>query len=148
MSFAVNFPLFSIVASLVCSVISSVLNGKIARRLSMCLSFAVAVTSLFVMGLVMQAGEPITYIMGHFPHPWGNEIRMGLLESFFSFVFAVVLFLCMKGAKIRLKLDLEESKSQFYFVMVDLIQASLLVLCSTNDIFTGCVFIEICTLAS
>lgn len=148
MSFAVNFPLFSIVASLVCSVISSVLNGKIARRLSMCLSFAVAVTSLFVMGLVLQNGEPITYIMGHFPHPWGNEIRLGLLESFFSFVFAVVLFLCMKGAKIRLKLDLEESKSQFYFVMVDLIQASLLVLCYTNDIFTGYVFIEICTLAS
>ena len=148
MSFAVNFPLFTIVACLVCSVVSSVLDGKHARRLSMCLSFAVAVTSLFVMGLVLQHGEPITYIMGHFPHPWGNEIRMGLLESFFSFVFAVVLFLCMKGAKIRLKLDLEESKSQFYFVMVDLIQASLLVLCYTNDIFTGYVFIEICTLAS
>ena len=143
MSFAVNFPLFSIVASLVCSVVSSVLDGKHARRLSMCLSFLVAVTSLFVMQLVYRNGEPITYIMGHFPHPWGNEIRMGLLESFFSFVFSLVLFLSMKGAKIKLKEDLEERKSQFYFVMVDLIQASLLVLCYTNDIFTGYVFIEI-----
>ena len=44
MSFDVNFPLFTIVASLVCSVVSSVLDGKHARRLSMCLSFAVAVT--------------------------------------------------------------------------------------------------------
>ena len=148
MSFASNLPLFCIVASLVCSVVSSVLNGKIARRVSMCLSFFVAASSLLVMGLVLQTGEPITYIMGHFPHPWGNEIRMGLLESFFSFIFALVLFLCMKGAKIKLTEDLEPSKAQFYFVMVDLIQASLLVLCYTNDIFTGYVFIEICTLAS
>ena len=148
MSFAVNFPLFAIVASLVCSVVSSVLDGKHARRLSMCLSFAVAVSSLFVLHLVYVNGEPITYIMGHFPHPWGNEIRMGLLESFFSFVFSAVMFLCMKGAKIKLGEDLEPGKSQFYFVMTDLIQAALLVLVYTNDLFTGYVFIEICTLAS
>ena len=148
MSFAVNLPLFCIVASLVCSVVSSVLNGKHARWLSMWLSFAVAVSSLLVLGAVRENGEPITYIMGHFPHPWGNEIRMGLLEGFFSLVFSTVLFLCMKGAKIKLSQDLEPSKSQFYFVMTDLIQASLLVLVYTNDIFTGYVFIEICTLAS
>ena len=87
MSFAINFPLLAIVASLLFSVISSVLSGKIARWLSMCLSLAVAVSSLFVLQLVYVDGEPITYIMGHFPHPWGNEIRIGLLESFFSFVF-------------------------------------------------------------
>ena len=148
MSFAVNLPLFCIVASLVCSVVSSVLDGKHARWLSMWLSFAVAVSSLLVLGAVRKNGEPITYIMGHFPHPWGNEIRMGLLEGFFSLVFSTVLFLCMKGAKIKLSQDLEPSKSQFYFVMTDLIQASLLVLVYTNDIFTGYVFIEICTIAS
>lgn len=148
MSFAVNLPLFCIVASLVCSVVTSMLNGRHARWLSMTLSFCVAIASLFVLQMVRQNGEPVSYIMGHFPHPWGNEIRMGLLEPFFSFVFAVVLFLCMKGAKIRLKLDLEEDKAQYYFIMVDLIQAALLVLVYTNDIFTGYVFIEICTLAS
>ena len=63
MSFYVNLPLFAIVASLICSVISSVLNGKIARRLSMCLSFFVAVSSLLVMYTVYQNGEPITYIL-------------------------------------------------------------------------------------
>lgn len=143
-----NFPLFAIVASLVCSVVSSVLNGKHARRLSMCLCAVVAVSSLFVLRLVSANGQPITYIMGHFPHPWGNEIRMGLLEPFFTFVFSLVMFLCMKGAKVKLTQDLEPSKSQYYFVMTDLIQASLLVLLYTNDIFTGYVFIEICTLAS
>lgn len=148
MSFIANLPLFCIVASLVCSVISSVLNGKLARWLSMALNLAVAVCSLLVLGMVWQNGEPLTYLMGHFPHPWGNEIRLGILESFFSFVFAAVMFLCMQGAKIALTQDLEAGKRQFYFVMTDLIQASLLVLVYTNDLFTGYVFIEICTLAS
>ena len=148
MSFAANLPLFCIVGSLVCSVVCSVLSRKAARFLSMTLSATVAVSSALVLGLVLQTGVPITYIMGHFPHPWGNEIRFGILESFFSFVFASVMFLCMLGGKIHLKLDLDEQKGQFYFVNTCLIQASLLVLAYTNDIFTGYVFIEICTLAS
>ena len=148
MSFAANLPLFCIVASLVCSVVCSVLSRKAARILSMTLSAAVAVSSVLVLGLVLQTGEPITYIMGHFPHPWGNEIRFGILEPFFSFVFASVMLLCMLGGKIHLRLDLDEQKGHFYFVYTCLIQASLLVLAYTNDIFTGYVFIEICTLAS
>ena len=148
MSFFANLPLFCIVGSLVCSVVCSVLSRRAARFLSMALSAAVAVSSLLVLGLVLKTGEPITYIMGHFPHPWGNEIRFGILESFFSFVFASVMFLCMLGGKLHLKLDLDQQKGQFYFVNTCLIQASLLVLACTNDIFTGYVFIEICTLAS
>lgn len=148
MSFCVNLPLFCIVASLVCSVVCSVLDSRHARWISMNLSFTVAVCSLFVLKYVSSIGEPVTYIMGHFPHPWGNEIRMGFLEPFFSFVFAVIMFLCMKGGKIHLVLDLEQEKGQFYFVNTCLIQAALLVLVYTNDIFTGYVFIEICTLAS
>lgn len=148
MSFAANFPLFCIVLSLMCSVISSMLDGKTARYLSMALNLTVSVLCLAVVQMVRLQGEPVTYCMGHFPHPWGNEIRMGLLEPFFAAVFSVVLFLCLLGGKQHLMEDLEPQKSQFYFVMADLIQASLLVLCCTNDIFTGYVFIEICTIAS
>lgn len=148
MRFAANLPLFCIVACLVCSVVSSVLNGKAARYLSMALCAGCCICSCLVLQMVLQLGEPVTYIMGHFPHPWGNEIRMGILESLFSSVFSLVMLLCLMGGKIRLQLDLAEDKRHFYFVMTDLIQASLLVLCYTNDIFTGYVFIEICTLAT
>lgn len=148
MSFAANLPLFCIVACLVCSVVSSVLNGKAARYLSMALCAGCCICSCLVLQMVLQLGTPVTYIMGHFPHPWGNEIRMGILESLFSAVFSLVMLLCLMGGKIRLQLDLAEDKRHFYFVMTDLIQASLLVLCYTNDIFTGYVFIEICTLAT
>lgn len=148
MSFAKNIPLFCIVACLMCSVISSLLSRKQARILSMALALTIAAANLLVLQMVHIAGEPVTYLMGHYPHPWGNEIRMGLLEPFFSSVFALILFLCLLGGKKHLEDDLDPSKGQFYFVMTDLIQASLLVLAYTNDIFTGYVFIEICTLAS
>lgn len=148
MSFAVNFPLFCIVLSLMCSVISSMLDGKAARYLSMGLNLTVSALCLAVLQMVRLNGEPVTYYMGHFPHPWGNEIRMGLLEPFFAALFSIVLFLCLLGGKQHLIEDLESRKGRFYFVMADLIQASLLVLCFTNDVFTGYVFIEICTIAS
>lgn len=148
MSFAFNFPLFSILASLICSVVSSMLNGKTARRLSMALTLAVSVSSLAVLQAVRRSGEAVVYLMGHYPHPWGNELQIGLVEPLFSAFFSLILFLCLLGGKRHLIADLEPEKSHFYFVMVDLVQAALLALVYTNDIFTGYVFIEICTIAS
>lgn len=148
MSFAINFPLFSIVLSLVCSVVSSLLPGRAARRLSMALTVAVAAMSGCVLVYIWQTGEPVTYMMGHYPHPWGNEIRMGILEPVLTVAFSVVLFLCVLGGGKHLQSDLQAEKQKFYYVMVDLIQAALLAFAYTNDIFTGYVFVEICTIAS
>lgn len=53
----------------------------------MALCAGCCICSCLVLQMVLQLGEPVTYIMGHFPHPWGNEIRMGILESLFSSVF-------------------------------------------------------------
>lgn len=148
MSFCVNFPLFSIILSLLCSVITSMLHGKAARRLTLFLTSAVACMAAATLIYVNQTGEAVTYIMGHFTHPWGNEIRMGLLEPLFTVVFSTVLLLCVVGGRKQLREDLQPEKMNLYYVMADLIQAALLVLVYTNDIFTGYVFIEICTLSS
>lgn len=147
MSFCANLPLFCIVASLLCAVISSVLKGKTARILSLFLTAAVCTSSVLVLLYVNEVGD-VTYLMGHYPHPWGNELRLGALEALFSTVFSAVLFFCILGGKKQLLHDLEAKKTNLYYVMTDLIQAALLVLVYTNDIFTGYVFIEICTIAS
>ena len=34
-------------------------------------------------------------MMGHFPAPWGNEIRVGVLEASMAVFFCVIMFLCM-----------------------------------------------------
>ena len=147
MSFSVNLPLFCVVLSLLCSVISSVLQGKAARILTLFLNAAVCLSSVLVLIYVNRVGD-VTYLMGHYPHPWGNELRLGVLEALFSAVFSAVMFFCVLGGKQQLLHDLEPKKSNLYYVMVDLIQAALLVLAYTDDIFTGYVFIEICTIAS
>ncbi|MBP3371842.1 MAG: sodium:proton antiporter, partial [Clostridia bacterium] len=48
----------------------------------------------------------------------------------------------------RIFSDLEKGKYKLVYVMVNLVHAALAALAYTNDIFTGYVFIEICTIAS
>ena len=148
MNFSVNFPLFSVVLCLMSAVISCVLPGRAARRLSLVLSLAVSITSGMLFAHILRTDQAVTYLMGHYPHPWGNELRISLLEPLFAMAFSAVLFLCLLGGRKHLAEDLEPAKSNLYYVMADLVLSALLVLVYTNDIFTGYVFIEICTLSS
>lgn len=147
MSFTVNFPLFMIVLSLMSAAVSSVLPGKVARVITLCLN-AVVCTASSILTVYLYAEGPVFYKMGHFPSPWGNELKLTYLGSLFAAIFATVMFLCVLGGKKHINLDIEAKKQNFYYIMIDLIQAALLVFCFTNDIFTGYVFIEICTIAS
>lgn len=148
MSFALNFPLFCIVLSLLFSVISSVVSGTAARRMTLFLNAVVALCSAMLLCYTISTGQRYEYLMGHYPHPWGNELSMGILEGLVSMVFAFVMFLCVLGGKKQLERDLHYGKRRLYYVMCDLVQSALLALVYTNDIFTGYVFIEICTLSS
>lgn len=148
MSFAVNLPLFSIVACLICSVVSSVLPGRWAKWLSRLLALAVAACAALVLGRGILTGQTTVYLMGHYPHPWGNELRFGILEPLFAGAFSIVLLLCLTGGSHELERDIATERQNLYYVMADLALAALLSLCYTNDVFTGYVFIEICTIAS
>lgn len=148
MDFIKNFPFFSIVMSLFFAVISSALKPKIGERLAV---FSVSLATLFscsVLFYTIKTGESFTYLMGHFPAPWGNEIRAGILEGLAATVFGCVLLCSVLGGRSRRQADIHEEKTNYYFVMINLIQAALLALVYTNDLFTGYVFIEICTLSS
>ncbi len=148
MDWIVNLPLFAVVACLISAVVSSVLPGKAARQLSLSLCSAVAVGFGLLTYYGAAAGVGTTYLMGHYPHPWGNELYFAILEPLLVCVFAVVMGLCLLGGKKHLEEDLENGKHRMYYVMSDLVLSALIVLSTTNDIFTGYVFIEICTIAS
>ena len=102
----------------------------------------------FLMIHTLIVGESFVFMMGHFPAPWGNEIKVGPLESCLSALFCLILYLCVFGGYLKLKDDIRESKRNLYFTLVNLVQVSILALLYTNDIFTAYVFIEISTLAS
>ncbi len=146
--FICNFPLFMVILCLLSAVASFVVNGKTARKLTITLlSLCIAMNACVLIHNYLT-GEEFTYMMGHYPAPWGNEIAAGLLEPFFAALFGIVMLLSVIGGKGRIERDSHEGKRHYYYAMIDLCQVALLALCYTNDVFTGYVFIEICTLAS
>ena len=91
MDFVQNFPFFSIIICMFSGIISSVLSGKKARNLCFCAVSIVTILSFCVLVYTVHTGEAYTYMMGHFPAPWGNEIRAGVLEGVLATTFSLIL---------------------------------------------------------
>ena len=148
MEFVHNLPLFCIILTLFSGPCSMILSAKKARILNLFVIVAVGLMSFLVLWEVCITGGSYVYYMGHFPAPWGNEIRVGPLEAFMALFFCIVMFLSMVGGAVQRKLKLEESKENLYYVMVNLLLSSLIALIYTNDLFTAYVFVEINTLSA
>lgn len=148
MSFVQNFPFFSIVLCMFAGIISSVLNGKWAKRLCVLVISAVMVMSVSLLIFCVATDSGFVYMMGHFPAPWGNEIRAGVLEAAMAMFFSIIMFLCVVGGVRHTEKDVEPKKLNLFYLLIDLLLSSLLALVYTNDIFTAYVFVEINTLAA
>ena len=134
MTLVQNFPFFSIIIAMFSGIISCTLSGKRARNVSLAVIVVTTAMSAAVFLFCIRTGESYTYMMGHFPAPWGNEIRAGVLEGLTAAVFGTAA-------------DVEGTKLNLFYVMIDLMLSSLLALIYTNDLFTAYVFVEINTIA-
>lgn len=148
MDFVQNFPFFSIIICMFSGIISSVLSGKKARNLCFCAVSIVTILSFCVLVYTVHTGEAYTYMMGHFPAPWGNEIRAGVLEGVLATTFSLILLLSLISAYHRTAEDIEGSKLNLFYLLVELLLSSLLAIIYTNDLFTAYVFVEINTIAA
>lgn len=147
MDFVRNFPFFSIMLSMFSGTISSVLPAKAAKRLNTAVIILVGILSAAVLGYTLEQGS-FVYIMGHFPAPWGNEIRAGVLEAGTALFFCIIMLLSMLGGRKKLLNEVELTKHNLYYILADLLLSSLLALIYTNDLFTAYVFVEINTIAA
>ena len=148
MAFVQNFPFFTILFSIFTGPLSAMLSAKNAKRLSMFMVTVVGIMSAATLAFVVSTGESYNYMMGHFPAPWGNEIRVGVLEAFMATAFCVIMFLCLIAGEREREEELYESKRNLYYVMINLLLCSLISLIYTNDIFNAYVFVEINTIAA
>lgn len=148
MTFVQNFPCFSIVSCMFAGIISSVVSGRTARKINTACLSLVLVMSLFVLNFCLRSGTSYIYVMGRFPAPWGNELRIGVLEAVMAVFFTIVMLLSLMGGREHLLVEVEEEKLNLYFIMTDLLMASLLALIYTNDLFTAYVFVEINTISA
>ncbi len=148
MDFVQNFPFISILLSLFSGTICSMLPGKVAKWVNTMVIVSVGIMSAILLGYVSATGECFVYMMGHFPAPWGNEIRAGVLEAAMALFFCMIMLLSMWGGRKKLLEEVEESKHNLYYILVNLLLSSLLALVYTNDLFTAYVFVEINTIAA
>ncbi len=148
MDFVCNIPFISILLSLFSGTICSVLPGRAAKWVNTAVIVSVGIMSAILLVYVNGTQESFVYMMGHFPAPWGNEIRAGVLEAGMALFFCMIMLLCMWGGRKKLDEEVEESKHNLYYILVNLILSSLLALIYTNDLFTAYVFVEINTIAA
>lgn len=148
LDFIQNFPLFCIIMTLFSGVLCSVLSARAARNCCLMVVSADGVLNAAVLVYTIRMGDSFTYMMGHFPAPWGNEIRVGVLEAMLAMVFSIVMLLSLLGGMKHIFEDVESTKVNLYFLMMNLLFVSMLCLIYTNDLFTGYVFVEINTIAA
>ncbi len=148
MSVVWNFPLFTVVFSLFSGVLCMMLSPRAARNYTIAYESVLIVMVGCVLRCTYVTGEAFTYPMGEFPAPWGNEIRAGTLEALIAFLFLVIMLCSIIGGYHFLRQDIDESKQNLYFTLLNLMTAALMAITWTNDVFTGYVFLEILTLTS
>lgn len=144
-----NVPFFSIMLSMFSGIISSILPGPYARRLNAAMLTTVGAMSGWLFLFFLTTGQDsYTYMMGHFPAPWGNELRVGILEVGMALFFCIIMLLSLLGGRKKLDNEVELSKHNIYYILCNLLLSSLLALIYTNDLFTAYVFVEINTIAA
>ncbi len=148
MDFVQNIPFCSILLTLFSGTICSMLSKRAAKWVNTAVIIITGVMSVILLQYLLSTGESFVYWMGHFPAPWGNEIRAGILEAAMALFFCIIMLLSMWGGRKKLDEEVEESKHNLYYILVNLLLSSLLALIYTNDLFTAYVFVEINTIAA
>ena len=143
-----NLPFFSIMLCIASASFTSVMPRRAAR--AACALVITAVIGMNAALLVFLRGYDgsYTFMMGHFPAPWGNEIRIGPLEALTAIIFSIVMLLSLLGGLDMIDGHIFQDKQALYFVMLELLMAALLAQVYTNDLFTAYVFVEIMTLSA
>ncbi|MDD6049886.1 MAG: proton-conducting transporter membrane subunit [Clostridiales bacterium] len=143
-----SIPFACIILPLGCAAVTSVMKPRIARAWATGIISVVTVLSAILTVIFMSGAESYTYMMGHYPAPWGNEIRAGILEALTALVFSLVMLLSLLGGMKKLDEHLAAQNQSLYCVILLLMTAALMAQVYTNDIFTAYVFLEIMTLAA
>ena len=148
MPFIANFPFFCILITMAGGIITSMANGKWAFRINTVVVSTTLVLNASLLMFMVKNPQAITYMMGHYPAPWGNEIRFGPLEALMATVFSFVTLTALICGKTEIFEDVKPKNLHYFYIMINLLLSSLFALIYTNDLFTAYVFVEINTISA
>ncbi|MCL2121012.1 MAG: sodium:proton antiporter [Clostridiales bacterium] len=124
------------------------MRAQASKHITYGCHIALTLLSAAVLAFTLRTGESFTYAMGHFPAPFGNEIRAGALEAFMALLFCLVSLLSIAGGQRDIFRELEENRINVFLLMMNMLTSALLVMVYTNDLFTAYIFIEIITISA
>ncbi len=149
MTFVYNIPFFSLFLVLFSAILLPLFRkGDWALNLIRWIQLAVVILSGILLADVWRTGQSFTYQMGHFPAPWGNELKAGPLEALLALAFSLVMVLSMTGGAADVRRDIPPHRQGGYCLLMQLLYASLLAMVYTNDLFTAYVFLEIAAITA
>lgn len=149
MSFTYNIPFISLFLAMLSAIASPLLKKKDwALNLTRWVQLIIAALSALLLVELSRTGESFTFMMGHFPAPWGNELKAGPLEALLALAFSLVMVLSMTGGADDLRRDIPPENQGKYCLLMQLLYAALLAMVYTNDLFTAYVFIEIAAITA
>ena len=148
MPFVANFPFFCILITMFGGILTAMLNGKWAFRVNTVIISVTLILNGALLMFLINDPQYFTYMMGHFPAPWGNEIRFGPLEALMGTVFSFVTLTSLVAGKKEIFHDVEPKNIHYFYIMINLLLSSLFALIYTNDLFTAYVFVEINTISA
>ena len=144
MSLSYNIPLLTVLLTMISALLVPLLrDGRQALNLVRGVQAAVAIGSAYLLYTSCQIGESFSFQMGHYPAPWGNELRAGPLEALLAFVFSLVMFLSLSGGAQELRKCLRPDQLSWYCLLMQLLFGALMAIVYTDDLFTAYVFVEI-----
>ena len=148
MILAYNIPFFSIFIPLLCGIVCLVLKPKAAKLLTFLMLTVVCILLTILTVQMSMSGESFRFAMGHFPAPFGNEIRTGVLDALMACSFGAVILFSLLGGMRGIENDVPQSKRSLLNVIICILLTALMVIAFTNDMFTSFVFIDIITIAA
>jgi len=105
------------------------------------------VLSVLTLEQVAQTGA-FVYKVGYFEVPWGNEIKIGYLESIMSIMFTSIAALIIWASFYRVDHEIKEKNIWLYYTLCGVLLASFLGIVYSNDIFICYIFVEISSIAA
>ena len=145
---AANFPLLILLILLLSSFMMPIIKGvRAVKWLSLSAILLCLVLSVLTLQYVQQTG-PFYYTVGHFEAPWGNELKIGYLESIMSIMFTTIAALITWASFYSVNYEIKEKNIKLYYTLCGMLLAALLGIIYSNDIFNSFVFIELSSIAA
>lgn len=148
MTIVQSFPLMGILMLFLIAFAIPLLKKNSTVKLLSIISF---ITCLVLFGVSLMYtidNGSYFYRIGHFDAPFGIEFRVGIIECIIAVLFAFIALMVTWYSCYSIEHDIDENKVSMYYLLVNILVASLLGIVFSNDMFNVYVFIEIGNLAS